>query len=53
MGSSYNKREQWVSYLVQWSDYQDHEDWAEEPFEHMLTALKALHEFHKSNADAP
>jgi hypothetical protein len=52
MGSSYDKREKQVMYLVQWLDYPDREDWIEEPFEHMMTALEMLREFHKSNPDA-
>jgi hypothetical protein len=53
MGSSYNKQDKWVIYLVQWLDYLDHKDWTKEPFEHMMTALKIVGEFHKSNPDLP
>ena len=53
MGSSYDKREKWVMYLVQWLDYPDREDWTEEPFEHMTTALETLREFHRTNPEAP
>jgi hypothetical protein len=52
MGSSYDKREMPVIYLVQWLDYPDREDWTEELFEHMMTALEMLGEFYKSNLDA-
>jgi hypothetical protein len=51
IGSSYDKREKRVIYLVQWSDYPDHEDWREELFEYMMTVLEMLCEFHKSNSD--
>jgi hypothetical protein len=51
MGSSYNKREKHVMYLVQWLDYPDREDWTEEPFDYMTTALEMLCEFHKLNLD--
>jgi hypothetical protein len=51
MGSSYDKREKHVMYLVQWLDDPDREDWTDKPFEHMTTDLEALYEFHKSNLD--
>jgi hypothetical protein len=51
IGSSYDKQEKRVMYLVQWLDYPDCEDWTEELFEHMMTALEMLSEFHKSNPD--
>jgi hypothetical protein len=53
MGSSYDKPEKWVMYLIQWLDYRDHEDWTENQFEHMTTAQKILYEFHKSKWDTP
>jgi hypothetical protein len=49
MGSWYDKREKQVMYVFQWLDYPDRENWIEEPFEHIMTALKMLREFHKSN----
>jgi hypothetical protein len=52
MGNSYNKREKHVMYLVQWLDYPDREDWTEELFDYMTTALETLCEFHKLNLDA-
>jgi hypothetical protein len=53
MGSSYDKQEKRVMYLVQWSDYLDREDWTEERFEHMTTALEMLSEYHTLNLDVP
>jgi hypothetical protein len=53
MGSSYDKQEKHIIYLIQWLDYPDHEDWIEELFEHMTTGLEMLCEFHKSNPDTP
>jgi hypothetical protein len=53
MGSLYDKRENRVIYLIQWLHYPYREDWTEELFEHMITALEMLHEFHKSNPDVP
>jgi hypothetical protein len=46
MGSSCDKREKWVMYLVQWLDYPDHDDWTEQLFEYMTTALEMLSEFY-------
>jgi hypothetical protein len=51
MGSSYDKRNKRVIFIVQWFDYSDREDWIEEPFEHMTTALEKHGEFHKTNPD--
>jgi hypothetical protein len=53
IGSSYDKQEKQVVYLIQWLDNLDREDWTEEPFEHITTGLKPLHRFHKSNLHAP
>jgi hypothetical protein len=52
MGSSNDNQDKRVMYLVQRLDYPDHEDWTEELFEYMTTALEMLCEFHKSNPDA-
>jgi hypothetical protein len=51
MGSSYDERVKGVIYLLQWLDSPDREDWRNEPFEHMTTALEMLCEFHTSNPD--
>jgi hypothetical protein len=53
MGSSYDKREKQVMYLVHWLDYSDHEDCTEKTLEHMTMGLETLCEFHKSNLGGP
>jgi hypothetical protein len=53
MGSSYDKREKLVMYLIQWLDYPDYEDWRDGPYEHMTRALDILGVVHKSNLDVP
>jgi hypothetical protein len=39
IGTSYDKQPKQVMYIVEWLNYLDREDWTEERFEHMMTAL--------------
>jgi hypothetical protein len=52
MGSSFNRGQNRVRYLVQWEGYPDEADWTEEPLEHLENTLFLVEEYHKENPDA-
>ena len=54
MGSSEDPKSAQVKYLVKWKDFEDKEDWTEEPYENMVsTSSKNLvKDFHRRNPRA-